>query len=153
MVEALGPHGPDPALRVSVRPRRANGCPENRGPLGPEDLVERSRVLGVPVPDEEPRTGTCPVGGDIGVLEPHGVELLRAARDALLMATLRRGDRVWINHSARPLYLHGEPATVIGLADDTVVVRLDRPVGRFTNGNVRCPPGVLEPLRPGPVPE
>lgn len=81
------------------------------------------------------------------------VELLRAARDAVLMATLRKGDRVRINHSARPLYLHGEPATVIGLADDTVVVRLDRPVGRFTNGQVRCPPGVLEPLAPGPIPE
>jgi hypothetical protein len=81
------------------------------------------------------------------------LELLRAARDALLMATLRRGDRVQINHSACPLYLHGELATVIGSADDTVVVRLDRPVGRFTNGEVRCPPGVLEPIGPGPVPE
>ncbi|MGH2708105.1 MAG: hypothetical protein ACRDJK_07395 [Actinomycetota bacterium] len=81
------------------------------------------------------------------------VERLRAAREAVLMATLRTGDRVQINHSARPLYLHGQPATVIGLAQDTVVVRLDRPVGRFTNGEVRCPPGVLEPLWPGPVPE
>lgn len=79
------------------------------------------------------------------------IELLQAAREAVLMATIRKGDRVRINHSARPLYLHGEPATVIGLADDTVIVRLDRPVGRFTNGQVRCPPGVLEPLAPGPA--
>ena len=78
------------------------------------------------------------------------VQLLQAARDAVLMATIRKGDRVEINHSARPLYLHGEAATVIGLAHDTVVVLLDRPVGRFTNGEVRCPPGVLQPLGPGP---
>lgn len=31
------------------------------------------------------------------------VELLRSARDAVLMATIRKGDRVQINHSARPL--------------------------------------------------
>jgi hypothetical protein len=30
------------------------------------------------------------------------VSLLRAAREAIIMATLRRGDRVRINHSARP---------------------------------------------------
>lgn len=78
------------------------------------------------------------------------VVLLRAAREAILMATLRKGDRVRINHSARPQYLHGEPGTVIDWAGDNVVVRLDQPVGRFVNGEVRCPPGVLEPLGPGP---
>jgi hypothetical protein len=78
------------------------------------------------------------------------VVLLRAAREAILMATLRKGDRVRINHSARPQYLHGQPGTVIDWAGDNVVVRLDEPVGRFVNGEVRCPPGVLEPLVPGP---
>ena len=81
------------------------------------------------------------------------IELLRAAREAILMATLRRGDRVRINHSARPQYLHGEPGTVIDWVGDKVVVRLDQPVGRFVNGEVRCPPAVLEPLGPRPVPE
>ena len=78
------------------------------------------------------------------------VVLLRAAREGILMATLRKGDRVRINHSARPQYLHGEPGTVIDWAGDNLVVRLDQPVGRFVNGEVRCPPGVLEPLGPGP---
>lgn len=78
------------------------------------------------------------------------VVLLRAAREAILMATLRKGDRVRINHSARPQYLHGEPGTVIDWAGDNVVVLLDQPIGRFVNGEVRCPPGVLEPLGPGP---
>jgi len=78
----------------------------------------------------------------------HRLHLLRAAREAVLMATLRRGDRVMINHSARPQYLHGEPGTVIDWAGDKIVVRLDQPVGRFVNGEVRCPPTVLEPLGP-----
>ena len=63
---------------------------------------------------------------------------------------LRKGDRVRINHSARPAYLHGEPGTVIDWAGDKIVIRLDEPVGRFINGEVRCPPGVLEPLSPRP---
>lgn len=77
------------------------------------------------------------------------VVLVQAAREPILMATLRKGDRVRINHGARPQYLHGEPGTVIDWAGDNVVVRLDQPIGRFVNGEVRCPPGVLEPLGPG----
>jgi hypothetical protein len=57
VVEALWPHGPYPALRVGVCPARANGCPDDPGPLRPKDLVERSRVPGVSVPDEEAGTG------------------------------------------------------------------------------------------------
>jgi hypothetical protein len=79
--------------------------------------------------------------------------LLRAAREAVWMATLRRGDRVRIKHSVRPQYLHGDPGTVINWAGDKVVVRLDQPVGRFVNGEVRCPPAVLEPLGPRSRPE
>ncbi len=78
------------------------------------------------------------------------VNLLRSAREAIIMATLRKGDRVRINHSARPAYLHGEPGTVIDWAGDKIVIRLDEPVGRFINGEVRCPPGVLEPLSQRP---
>jgi hypothetical protein len=69
------------------------------------------------------------------------------------MATLRRGDRVRINHSARLQYLHGEPGTVIDWVGDKIVVRLDQPVGSFTDGEVRCPPAVPESLEPGPRPE
>jgi len=81
------------------------------------------------------------------------IELLQTACEAVLMATLRKGDRVRINHSARPLYLHGEPATVTAFQDDTIVVRIDQPVGKYVNGIVRCPPGVLDPLGPAPTPE
>jgi hypothetical protein len=57
-----------------------------------------------------------------------------------MKATLCRGDRVRIDHSARPQYLHDEPGTVIDWVGEKIVVRLDQPVGRFVNGEVRCAP-------------
>ena len=56
------------------------------------------------------------------------------------------GDRVRLNHDIRPLYLHGATGTVTGWAGQRVVVQLDEPTGRFTNGQIRCPPLGLEPL-------
>ena len=50
--------------------------------------------------------------------------------------------------AGRPIYLHGRAATVSGWAGQNVVVQLDRPVGRFVTGELRCPPLVLEPLAP-----
>jgi hypothetical protein len=55
------------------------------------------------------------------------------------LASLRVGDRVRINHHAKPNYLHGQPGTVTGWAGQNVVVQLDQPVGRFTTGQLRCP--------------
>ena len=63
-------------------------------------------------------------------------------------STLRVGDRVRINHRARPLYLHGHTGTVAGFYGQSVIVRLDQPVGRFVTGELRCPPLALD--RPGP---
>lgn len=54
------------------------------------------------------------------------------------------GDRVRLNHDIRPLYLHGATGTVIGWAGQRAVVHLDEPTGRFTNGQIRCPPLGLE---------
>lgn len=72
--------------------------------------------------------------------------LLRAADTMAVMANLRVGDRVSINGSVRPKYMHGACGTVTGWAGPRVVVRLDHPTGRF-GGELRCPPSVLEPLR------
>jgi len=58
------------------------------------------------------------------------------------------GDRVCINHDAKPNYLHGRAGTVTGWAGQNVIVQLDQPVGRFTTGQLRCPPLILEPLPP-----
>lgn len=56
------------------------------------------------------------------------------------------GDRVRLNHDIRPLYLHGATGTVTGWAGQRVIVQLDEPTGRFTHGQIRCPPLGLDPL-------
>jgi transposase len=38
--------------------------------------------------------------------------------------------------------------TVTGWAGQNVIVQLDQPLGRFTSGELRCPPLILEPLAP-----
>jgi hypothetical protein len=68
----------------------------------------------------------------------------RSTATALL--ELSPGDRVEINHTARPKYLHGARGTVAGLAGQLVIVSLDRPVGRFQSGRLRCHPLSLDRL-------
>jgi len=84
--------------------------------------------------------------GVLGAVINERVRLLATARSMTTLASLRIGDRVRINHSAKPNYLHGRAGTVSGWAGQNVVVQLDRPVGRFVTGELRCPPLVLEPL-------
>lgn len=96
-----------------------------------------------------------------GVLDHHlervaGVvrgrmEALRAAHDAQILDTLAIGDRVRITHPARPAYLLGQTGTVAGRMKQSILVRLDHPVGRFDRGEIRCPPRVLERLGPQPL--
>jgi hypothetical protein len=87
--------------------------------------------------------------GVLGAVINERVRLLATARSMRTLASLRVGDRVRINHSAKPNYLHGRAGTVSGWAGQNVIVQLDRPVGRFVTGELRCPPLVLEPLPPG----
>jgi hypothetical protein len=84
----------------------------------------------------------------LGAVINERVRLLATTRSMRTLASLRVGDRVRINHSAKPNYLHGRAGTVSGWAGQNVVVQLDQPVGRFTTGELRCPPLVLEPLAP-----
>jgi hypothetical protein len=87
--------------------------------------------------------------GVLGAVINERVRLLATARSMTTLASLRVGDRVRINLNAKPNYLHGRAGTVTGWAGQNVIVQLDQPVGRFTTGNLRCPPLVLEPLAPG----
>jgi hypothetical protein len=87
--------------------------------------------------------------GVLGGVINERARLLVTARSMRTLASLRVGDRVRINHSAKPNYLHGQAGTVSGWAGQNVIVQLDRPVGRFVTGELRCPPLVLEPLPPG----
>jgi hypothetical protein len=86
--------------------------------------------------------------GVLGAVINERARLLATAQAVTTLASLRVGDRVCINHSAKPNYLHGRAGTVTGWAGQNVIVQLDQPVGRFTTGQLRCPPLILEPLPP-----
>jgi hypothetical protein len=68
------------------------------------------------------------------------IEAIESARLANALARLSIGDRVRIGHDVRPGYLHGLPATVIRRGTDTITIRLDRPVGKYVDGCIRCSP-------------
>jgi hypothetical protein len=76
------------------------------------------------------------------------LRLLDAARAAITLASLRVGDRVRIGHNTKPRYLHGALGTVTGWAGQNITVQLDEPTGRFTTGQLHCPPEILEPAGP-----
>jgi hypothetical protein len=54
VVEALPASRPHPPLGEGVRLRSPDRRLDDSDPLGPEDLVKRTGVLGVPVSDQEP---------------------------------------------------------------------------------------------------
>jgi hypothetical protein len=72
--------------------------------------------------------------------------LLHTVRSLDALAELCVGDHVRINRRARPRYLHGTHGTVVRVDDEGATVRIQRPVGRFESGEVRCPPLVLDKL-------
>src|ERR687897_235338 len=75
-------------------------------------------------------------------------QLLAAAHSLITRASLRVGDRVRINHHARPLYLHGHTGTVAGFYGKGVIVGLAHPVGGFAPGELGSPPLALDRLGP-----
>jgi class 3 adenylate cyclase len=56
----------------------------------------------------------------LGAVINQRVRLLATARSMRTLASLRVGDRVRINHSAKPHYLHGRAGTVSGWAVSAV---------------------------------
>lgn len=76
--------------------------------------------------------------------------LLHAVRSATALATLCVGDRVRINHAVSPRYLVGLQGTVVEVDERAATIRLPRPVGRFSSGQVRCPPLALDRLATAP---
>jgi hypothetical protein len=73
-------------------------------------------------------------------------ELLRTVAAATALARLCVGDDVMFNHQVRPRYLVHEAATVVEVDERSIAVRLWRPVGRFGDDVVRCPPLVVRKL-------
>lgn len=78
------------------------------------------------------------------------LDTLTTRSTATALLELSPGDRVEINETARPKYLRGARGTVAGLAGQHVIVDLDRPVGRFDSGQLRCHPLSLDRLATAP---
>lgn len=76
-------------------------------------------------------------------------ELLETINSAKALARLNVGDIVRFNRKAKPRYLHGEHATVVDVDGQSATVRLHRAVGRFSGGEIPCPPLILDRLQPG----
>ena len=72
--------------------------------------------------------------------------LLHTVRSARAIAELCVGDRVIFTNRIRPRYLEHELGEVTEVDDHMVTVRLWRPVGRFGDGELRCPPLALRKL-------
>src|SRR5215207_808665 len=117
---------------MSRRARRPQPRPA-RVPAAPVDLVQA-------VVEAIARGELDKELGVLGVVINERVRLLATARSMTTLASLRVGDRVRINLNAKPNYLHGRAGTVTGWAGQNVIVQLDQPVGRFTTGELRCPP-------------
>jgi hypothetical protein len=78
------------------------------------------------------------------------LHLLHTMESLDALAELVVGDHVRINHHhARPRYLQGLHATVVDVDAQTATISLQRPIGQFTSGTVRCPPLVLDRLGRG----
>lgn len=76
-------------------------------------------------------------------------QLLHTVRSAQAIAELCVGDTVMFTNRIRPRYLEHELAEVTEVDDRTVTVRLWRPVGRFGEDELRCPPLALRKLDRG----
>jgi hypothetical protein len=74
------------------------------------------------------------------------LHLLHTVKAATALAHLTVGDEVRINHNVKPRYLHGAHGRIIDLDHQTATVCLHRPIGRFTSGQIRCPPLALDRL-------
>lgn len=128
---ALLPSSPDP-------PPTAQPVPRTLEPLSPEHVQHLVGLIALGVLDEH----LAAISAAVGQRHRH---LLRA--ESHHAATrINPGDRVMLNHTIRPLYLHGATGTVIDWIGQRAVVQLDNPVGRFTTGEIRCPPLGLDRL-------
>ena len=73
-------------------------------------------------------------------------QLLYTVRSATALSSLCVGDRVRVNRAVSPRYLIGLQGTVVDVDDQAATISLQRPVGRFKSGQVRCPPLALDKL-------
>ena len=148
--QSASPRGPrkPPADPTTQQPRRQSShvrrlCSAARGGVCEAD---RSKCATEP---RAPATSPCESSGRVGTIADAidaRRELLHTVRSATAIAQFCVGDTVMFNASIRPRYLRHEVAVITELDDHWVTVRLWRPVGRFCDGEVRCPPLALQKL-------
>ena len=73
-------------------------------------------------------------------------DLLHTVRSATRLMSLCEGDLVRINQRISPRYLAGLHGTVVDVDHAAATIQLERPAGRFDNGQVRVPPLALDKL-------
>jgi hypothetical protein len=74
--------------------------------------------------------------------------LLQTVKAASALAHLNVGDVVRLNHTVRPRYLQGAEGTVSRVDERDATICLQRPIGRFSTGHIRCPPLALDRIAP-----
>lgn len=62
---------------------------------------------------------------------------------SMIFAELKSGDRVRFVSTVRPTYLRGAQGTVVGKKVSKLIIKLDRPMGRF-HSDIRVPPSIIE---------
>ena len=141
-VEAFGPQGPHPALGEGVGPRRTDRRADHGNALGPEDLVEGTRELGVAVADQEPdwRGSVLERGREVAGLlaDPGGVGVSRDAGHVHPPGA--QLDEVQDVDSPQPKGLHGEEVT----GQDAVGLGLEE----LGSGRARTPGSRVEAMSP-----
>ena len=117
--------------QTSAGPSRPTGPPSNDHPRLPPNAIETLVAL---VTAGELDSELHLLYNTIG----HRIEAIEAARLANALARLGIGDRVRMGRDVRPGYLHGLLATVIRRGTETTTIQLDRPVGKYVDGCIRC---------------
>ena len=74
-------------------------------------------------------------------------ETIARERTQSAMARLALHTRVRFDDRVTPQYLRGLTGEIHEITDGRVLVCLDTPVGRFTDGHVRCSPEMLGPIK------
>lgn len=91
----------------------------------------------------------------LGVLDDHleqiaviindRIRALNAIDELRAASRLHVGDHVHLGHNLKPQYLHGKGARIIAKDGEKWIVRLDKPIGRFTDADLRLSAIQLEP--------
>ena len=136
-----------PRTTPPLRPKRSELAQSLIDPLA-DDATPRTGI------DVEPLFGALRIGAlddhldEIATLVNARVAALNAVAELIAASRLKVGDRVRLGHNLRPLYLHGQAATVVARDGEKWLVRLDEPIGRFTNADLRVYATQLEPEVP-----